>query len=116
MSKKPFSITGIPTGSSEDHRNEWSYPAEAQAAFQNPENGFDGTGFIMPKGYFLLDVDHKDEDDPVLKDLLRLFPTYLEISPSGHGYHFYGKCDLDRIPQEWNAEDNRWKEIGRAHV
>lgn len=116
MSKKPFSISGIPTGSSEDHRSEWSYPAEALEAFQNPENGFDGTGFIMPKGYFLLDVDHKDEDDPVLKDLLRLFPTYLEISPSGNGYHFYGKCDLDRIPQKWDAKDNRWKVDGKYYV
>ena len=61
---------------------------------------WDGIGFVIPRGYFFVDVDHKKLDDPLVKELLSLFPTYAEISPSGKGIHFYGKCDLGIIPTE----------------
>ena len=59
-----------------------------------------GIGFVIPRGYFFVDIDHKELDDPLVKELLSLFPTYAEISPSGNGIHFYGKCDLGIIPTE----------------
>lgn len=61
---------------------------------------WDGIGFVIPRGYFFVDVDHKELDDPLVKELLALFPTYAEVSPSGKGIHFYGKCDLTLIPTE----------------
>lgn len=107
--KKPFSVTGIPTGTSIDHSGEWALYEEAAAAVKNPAYGFDGIGFVMPEGYFLLDVDHIDESNPLLRALLVLFHTYVEISPSGHGYHIYGRTDLSRIPKVWDEEKQSWK-------
>lgn len=57
-------------------------------------------GFVVPEGYFFLDVDHKGTDDPLVKEMLKLFPTYAELSPSGNGVHFYGKCDISQLPTE----------------
>ncbi len=107
--KKPFAVTGMPTGTSADHSNEWSDFAGAVAALKKPELGFDGIGFVMPEGVFLLDIDHKDEDDPLFEAIHSMFPTYTEISPSGHGYHIYGHVDLSRIPQGWDETEGRWK-------
>ena len=107
--KKPFSISGRATGTSADHESEWVTYEEALAAFKRPGSGFDGIGFVMPEGFFLLDVDHMDEDDPVFAAIRRLFPTYTEISPSGEGYHIYGQADLSRIPQTWDEEKGCWK-------
>ncbi len=87
MTKMPFTHTGRATGTSPDHDKEWTDFVTATAALKKPEQGFDGIGFIMPEGYFLLDVDHKADDDPIMKELIALFPTYLERSPSGNGYH-----------------------------
>jgi P4 family phage/plasmid primase-like protien len=116
MTKVPFSISGRATGTSPDHSAEWTDFATAAAALKKPELGFDGIGFIMPEGYFLLDVDHKDSDDPVLKELASSFPTYLERSPSGNGFHFYGRADLDRIPKEWDAERQGNRLDGRYYT
>lgn len=116
MTKMPFAATGRATGTSQDHSGEWADFVSAAAAVKNPELGFDGIGFVMPEGYFLLDVDHKDMDDPVLKELVSLFPTYLERSPSGNGFHFYGKVDVSRIPQSWDAEQQRYRVDSRYYT
>ena len=57
-----------------------------------------GIGFVIPEGYFFLDVDHKGTDDPLVQELMAALPTYAEVSPSHNGIHFYGKCDLSRLP------------------
>ena len=48
----------------------------------------------------ILDVDHKDTQSEIVQNLLSQFPTYAEVSPSGNGIHFYGKCDSSRLPVE----------------
>ena len=112
--KKPFSVSGRPTGTSKEHQDEWRTFECAATARGKP--GFDGIGFVMPVGYFLLDVDHRDVNDPLVKELQALLPTYLEHSPSGHGFHFYGTVDLSRIPQSWDEETGRWKLDSRYYV
>ena len=116
MTKVPFTYTGKATGTSPEHGGEWTDYETAHAAAQMPEMGFDGIGFVMPEGYFLLDVDHKDMDDPLMRDLAAQFPTYLERSPSGNGFHFYGKVVLSRIPQSWDAEQQRNRLDGRYYT
>jgi P4 family phage/plasmid primase-like protien len=116
MTKMPFSFSGRATGTSPDHDKEWTDFVTATAALKKPEQGFDGIGFIMPEGYFLLDVDHKADDDPIMKELISMFPTYLERSPSGNGYHFYGQADLSRIPKSWDTEQQRYKLDGRYYT
>ena len=109
ITKKPFAVTGMPTGTDSPHKDEWSTYDEAVVAAGNPEFCFDGVGFVMPEGVFLLDIDHKDSNDPIFTAIRALFPTYTEISPSGHGYHIYGRADLTRIPQSWNEKEGCWK-------
>ena len=62
MTKVPFTHTGRATGTSPEHGGEWTDYETAHAAAQTPEMGYDGIGFVMKEGYFLLDVDHKDMD------------------------------------------------------
>ena len=102
LTKQPYSASGKPTGTSSDHSAEWSTYDVATAALNQPEKGFDGIGFVMPKGYFLLDMDHKDTSDPLFQDVRSMFPTYAETSPSGSGFHFYGRVDIERIPTVQN--------------
>ena len=116
MTKMPFAAAGGATGTSPDHSGEWTDFVSAAAAAKKPELGFDGIGFVMPEGYFLLDVDHKSADDPMVKELISMFPTYLERSPSGNGYHFYGKADLSQIPQNWDAEQQRYRLDGKYYT
>ena len=91
--KLPISvITGKETGTNSSHSHEWTTFDELAET--------DKVGFIIPEGYFFLDVDHKDTQSEIVQNLLRQFPTYAEVSPSGNGIHFYGKCDSSRLPVE----------------
>lgn len=58
----------------------------------------DGVGFVIPEGYFFLDVDHKSIDDPIVQTLLSRYNSYAEYSVSRNGIHIYGKCNLDVLP------------------
>ena len=42
-----------------------------------------GLGLKIPKGFFLLDIDHKDISDPFAQPMLSRFSAYVEISPRG---------------------------------
>lgn len=98
LTKKPYAVTGAPTGSSEDHASEWVTYAEACAALRDAGKGFDGVGFVMPKGYFLLDIDHRDLADPLVCEIRAHFASYTELSPSGNGIHVYGMADFSQLP------------------
>lgn len=61
---------------------------------------YDGVGFIVPEGYFFLDIDHRDVTDELVQDVLSRLDTYAELSQSGNGVHFYGKVDEAFLPIE----------------
>ena len=84
--KVPKSIYGTATGTSAAYEHSWVTYEEAEAA-----EGFDGIGFVIPEGYFFLDIDHKDLTDPYVKLMLERFDSYAERSVSGGGIHIYGK-------------------------
>ena len=72
--KLPISvITGKETGTNSSHSHEWTTFDELSET--------DKVGFIIPEGYFFLDVDHKDPHSEIVQNLLRQFPTYAEVSP-----------------------------------
>lgn len=96
ITKKPVAASGVATGTTRRYRKTWVTYDEAIAAAK--ERRFDGVGFVIPKGFFFLDIDGKTPDDPFVRDLMQLLPSYCEISVSGNGTHIYGCCDLSRLP------------------
>ena len=105
--KVPFAASGGPSGTDEKFRDTWVSYEEIQRAASSVK--CDGIGFILPHGYFLLDIDHRAPDDPLSKELLNRFSTYTETSVSGQGTHMIGKCDPARVPTEIGKD-------GKPHV
>lgn len=102
--KKPISYNNTATGTSEDYSKMWCTYEEAKTAKE--KYGFDGIGFIIPKDYFGIDIDKRDFEDEITKDILSLFDsTYAEKSPSGEGLHIIAKVDLTKIPK--NADGTK---------
>ena len=102
LRKVPVAASGKPTGADDKHSGTWVTYEEAVQAVK--VKGFDGVGFVLPEGCFLLDVDHRDLNDPLTRKLLDRFSSYIEYSVSGTGIHIIGKCDLSRIPLCTNRE------------
>ena len=94
--KVPCAANGGATGTDPAHASTWVTWAEATKAAQ--QNGCNGVGFVIPQGYFFLDVDHRELSDPLVQTLLKRFNTYAERSYSGNGFHIYGYCSLPRLP------------------
>ena len=94
--KKPLSANGTTTGTNEKYRSTWvSYE---EATISAKEHGFNGVGFIIPEGYYFLDIDHRNTEDALTQTLLTRHDTYAERSVSKSGFHIYGKCNTLRLP------------------
>ena len=96
--KVPIAASGEKTGTDKAHSSTWVTFDEAQRAAR--EKNYSGVGFVIPEGYFFLDIDHRDMDDPYIKTMLERFGSYAEKSVSGEGLHIYGKCDFTKVPTE----------------
>lgn len=107
IAKIPFSAKGGSSGTNEAYKQTWvTFQEAAQAA--KKEQGV-GIGFKIPNNVFFLDIDHKDLDDPVVKDILSRFNSYTEYSVSGDGIHVYGYLDLDKLPTYIDSKSKRKK-------
>ena len=94
--KKPCSAEGGATGTNKEYAHTLAtYDAARKAA---NDNGYSGVGFVIPEGYFFLDIDHKALEDPFVQVLLERFNSYTERSVSRGGIHIYGKCDFKKLP------------------
>ena len=62
VTKVSFAANGGATGTDDAHRGTWVSFDDAESA----RNQFQasGLGLKIPKGFFLLDIDHKDISDP----------------------------------------------------
>ena len=96
IKKIPFAAGGGATGTNDKYRHTWVTYEEAVAAAKMV--GAAGVGFVIPEGFFFLDIDHADEDDPRVQTMLSRFDSYAEYSVSGNGLHIYGKVDLRKLP------------------
>jgi P4 family phage/plasmid primase-like protien len=103
--KVPVSAKGGPTGTDRKYQSTWVTYEEARRAASAMH--CNGIGFVLPDGYFLLDIDHRSADDPLTRELLEQFSTYTETSVSGQGIHIIGKCDLDKIPVVTDKDGRR---------
>lgn len=95
-SKKLIASTGGPSGTSPNWSHTWVTYEEAVEAVEAIHAA--GVGFVIPEGYFFLDADHYELEDPFIQLLLERFNSYTERSVSGGGIHIYGKCDLNQLP------------------
>lgn len=77
--------------------------------------GADGIGFILPKGYMAIDLDHMEDTSEVLQSIYHLFESYTEISPSGAGRHIICKVDASKIPQKDRKLDPAYY-MNNAHI
>lgn len=105
--KMPLSAKGGKTGTSSEYQDTWVTYEEAVAAKEALHA--DGIGFVLPEGYFFLDVDHRDLNHPFVQMLLQRFCSYAEISPSGNGMHIYGIADLSKLPVYWDEHSCKYK-------
>lgn len=96
--KIPCSAFGGATGTNEEYLHTWTTFDKAKAAAAKKH--YSGVGFVIPDGWFFLDIDHKSLDDPYVVNMLERFDGYAEKSVSGEGIHIYGKCDFSKIPTE----------------
>ena len=96
--KVPIAASGEKTGTDKAHCATWVTFDEAQRAAR--EKNYSGVGFVIPKGYFFLDIDHREMVDPYIKMMLERFGSYAEKSVSGEGLHIYGRCDFTKVPTE----------------
>ena len=96
IKKLPFAAGGGATGTNDKYRHTWVIYEEAVAAAKIV--GAAGVGFVIPEGYFFLDIDHADKNDPRVQTMLSRFDSYAEYSVSGNGLHIYGKVDLRKLP------------------
>lgn len=85
-------------GTTPEYRRFWVTYDEAVDVL-NKNGDFKGIGFVIPKGYAVIDIDHI-KDDGLANDILTLVDSYMEISPSGEGRHIIAKVDLAAIPEE----------------
>lgn len=96
--KVPIAASGEKTGTDKAHRHTWVTFDEAKKAANDRK--YSGVGFVIPKGWFFLDIDHRDMTDPYIQTMLERFGSYAEKSVSGEGLHIYGKCDFTKVPTE----------------
>ena len=68
--KVPFAASSRPSGTDEKFRDTWVSYEEIQRAAASVK--CDGIGCILPRGYFLLDIDHRELDDPLMKTAVPL--------------------------------------------
>lgn len=72
--KVPRSVYGGETGSDEGHSATWGTYDRAVASAKR--HGDDGIGFVLPEGFFLLDIDDRPVDDPYIQTFLNRFDSY----------------------------------------
>jgi putative DNA primase/helicase len=95
--KKPFAAGGGATGTDDKWSRTWvTYNEAVKAKGYNSVAA--GVGFKIPKGYYFIDIDHKELSDPLVQTILARHDSYAEYSVSGTGIHQYGKCDFTQIP------------------
>ena len=94
--KVPCSAYGRATGTNPQYSRTWVTFEEAKKAAC--AKNYSGVGFVIPEGFFFLDIDHRALDNPYVVKMLERFGSYTERSVSGEGIHIYGRCDFKKLP------------------
>lgn len=105
--KVPISYNGLATGTSKQYNSTWSTYENVSRS----TNKYDGIGVIFDNGLCGIDIDKRDANDEIAKDIINLMDTYTEISPSSNGYHILFTVDLSQIPTMINDLGNKKLDI-----
>lgn len=96
--KVPLSYKNEESGTDEKYKETWCTYDVAKSAVK--KHCFDGIGFVFYNGLCGIDIDKRDFEDTIVKDILSIFNnTYVEKSPSGKGLHIIFTVDSSKIPK-----------------
>ena len=101
--KIPIAYNGQATGTNKDYSRTWTTYENVYKS----RNKYSGIGVIFTNGLCGIDIDHKNNDDPMVKDIINLMDTYTELSPSGNGYHLLFTVDLTKVPTITNSKGEK---------
>ena len=84
VTKVPFAANGGATGTDDAHKGTWVSFDDAESA----RNQFraSGLGLKIPKGFFLLDIDHKDISDSFAQLMLSRFLPMQKYLQAAKGF------------------------------
>ena len=103
--KKPLSANGTTTGTNEKYRSTWvSYE---EATISAKEHGFNGVGFIIPEGYYFLDIDHRNTEDALTQTYSQgMTPTQSVLSANP-----VFTSTVNAIPYAFQLQMENWTKI-----
>lgn len=110
--KDPIGASGCITGTSEEYCCTWVTKAEAEKAAE--DKGYSGIGFVLPEGFFFLDIDKRELEDPFVQMMLERFDSYAETSVSGSGIHIYDPHGGTERCKGRGKQDHRQREACNA--
>jgi|GEM_PF-215077 len=92
--KVPYSALGVATGTNEKYRSTWTtYNISKENVLK-----YDGIGLIFDNGVCGVDIDKRSADDEITKEIIELFDSYTEYSPSLNGFHILFTVDKNKLP------------------
>ena len=95
ITKVPISPKGKKTGTNKQYQYTWT-------TFENAKNNknADGIGLILTNGVCGIDIDKRNINNPIVRDIFNLMDTYTEYSPSGKGFHLLFSVNMEQIPTD----------------
>lgn len=104
QTKVPYSFMGKKTGTTDNYKDDWCDYKTAKV--QVDDYTASGIGLILAgftdskKSLVAIDIDHRNKDDPYVKDIVAVMNTYTEVSPSGNGFHLLFLVDITKLPAD----------------
>ena len=97
--KVPISFKNKVTGTNEKYKDTWGTYEDVS----NNKNA-NGIGLVFNDGICGIDIDKRSLTDTLTQEIINLFNTYTEISPSGNGIHILFKVDLKKLPSDFKSK------------
>lgn len=110
--KVPLAYDGTSVGTTKEYSEKWCNYETAQVQVKN--GTADGTGIVLKKllpneegeefALTAIDIDNRDFEDVITKDIINIMKTYTEISPSQNGFHLLCFVNIRRLPPNYKEE------------
>lgn len=92
----PISAKDGGCGTNDTYKDSWVNYREAELAMERRKA--DGVGFVIPKGMFFLDIDHRDLNGPMVREILANYNSYCEFRINQPFFGSYGQDDQQQAP------------------